>query len=364
MELRKLRILVMTNKTSTYLISILSLLSLLGCKNSNEVRIGSNQSNFREFPQKDTVYFSDALEFKEGIPYKLFIQDSTLLVFNISGSKSSFFYQYSLATDKITNRFLPGGRGPGEALSIISSGVIGNILWGYDISLKKLLTINMDSISFNKNFKEYKVSGDFYSTTLINNSRYFGVGDHKSEYKIHEIDLMTGNELDLHGKFDILPKDVPFSAFKSAHDCFILTNPLGNKAVLYYRFTDVVEIYNIKDKSFVSVQGPEIYDAKYNVINTEVGYMAERNSETRFSFLNGVSTERFIYLLYSGNLHDSGYRDSGKYIYVYNWEGEPVGEYVLDRHILSFGVSENDELLYAFDPNSGNIVKSSIKSFK
>lgn len=87
-----------------------------------------------------------------------------------------------------------------------------------------------------------------------------------------------------------------------------------------------------------------------------------RTDETRYAFVNGAVTDKYIYLLYSGKLNSGIHPEYGKYIYQYDWSGDPIKKWVLDREILSLGLSHDDKTLYAYDPNNGNILQTLINN--
>src|SRR5690606_2836991 len=88
----------------------------------------------------------------------------------------------------------------------------------------------------------------------------------------------------------------------------------------------------------------------------------ERTEKTRFAFVTGSVTNKYIYLLYSGKLNLVVNPNFGRIIYVYDWDGNPIKEIVLDRDIMSLTVSEDDKTLYAYDPNTGFIMESNINN--
>lgn len=289
--------------------------------------------------------------------------DSTLIIFNASGKNDNFFYNYSLKNNILSKGYLKGGRGPGEAIGAISTGITGNSLWLYDITLKKILTLNKEKVlrqDKSQSANEYPIKDDYYMINLKDSLTCLAVGNFHSKYKIQEIDLNSHKVLSEYGEFKNIPDNVPFDAYKSAHECFILTKPLGKKAVLFYRYTDVIEIFNTEKHTSLAIKGPAGIETDLDIMKLDNGNISIRNKNTRFTFLNGAVTDKFIYLLFSGNLHDSEYLDYGNYIYVYDWEGNPVKRLILDRSILSFTVTEDNKNMYAFDPNTGYVIQTKL----
>jgi hypothetical protein len=98
------------------------------------------------------------------------------------------------------------------------------------------------------------------------------------------------------------------------------------------------------------------------------------NGEPRFQVINGEAfpdgimgyfdiqmTENYIYALFSGKtlkeiqknamagkLNERG----GRYIHVFNLQGKPICNYILDRAVCGIDVHESEQKIYAVDANS------------
>src|SRR5690606_40383400 len=76
---------------------------------------------FSEFPETSNITFNTLFNFKEGIPNKLHIVDSTLVIHNRRSSNSNFlFYNYNLNSGNLSKGYISSGRGPNEILSSFS----------------------------------------------------------------------------------------------------------------------------------------------------------------------------------------------------------------------------------------------------
>lgn len=82
----------------------------------------------------------------------------------------------------------------------------------------------------------------------------------------------------------------------------------------------------------------------------------KRTELTQFAFVNGYCTDKYCYLLYSGEQHETVNKNKGKYIYKYDWNGKLIDIVTLDRYITGFAISKDDSSIYAFDTESRKIV--------
>ena len=85
--------------------------------------------------------------------------------------------------------------------------------------------------------------------------------------------------------------------------------------------------------------------------------VSARGPQTRYAFVTGATTDQFIYLLYSGNNHQGKYRSYGKYIYKYDWEGNPIERLELPEYTRDFAVTSDDRIIYTYDPKDKVIKK-------
>ncbi|GAA3561006.1 BF3164 family lipoprotein [Snuella lapsa] len=344
------------------IVAVLFLLTF-NCKNKSSSLIQENVTVFGKFPNEEKVLFQEVYEFKEGVAAILHSVDSTLIIHN-NTKNGYFFYNYSLSDHKLSKGYLKRGRGPQEAIGARVSGISNDMLWLYDITLKKILTLTNLKASiedFSPSFNEYPVKDSYYMIAFCDSLNYLSVGSRNSNYKVQELNSKTNNVTNEFGIFKNIPSNMPFDAYKDAHQSFIFVKPSGDKAVLAYRFTDMVEIFNLKDYSNKIVKGVENFNIEFDPL--KVGkdfYLMGRNKETRMAFIGGCVTNEHIYMAYSGVLTERPESYYSKYIYVYDWFGNPVKKMNLDRNILSITVTKDDKTLYAFDVDSGYIVKANI----
>lgn len=329
-----------------------------GCGSNND-NLGENTILFSKFPKVDSVYFNNICEYKQGVAGMLELVDSTLIIFNVSLNSKYFLCNYSLKNGQFSNEYIGKGRGPGEAIGAIGIGINGNSLWLHDISLNKILIIDKSkAIAYDSTiyFKEYPVKENYYMIGFNDSLHYFGVGNNNSAFKIQEIDLISGKEINQYGEYKNISPNIPLVSFKSAHESFIYIKPKGNKIVLPYRYLDAVEIFNINTQKSVIIHGPEGFDVMFNPLPNGM----ERTDKTRFAFVNGTITNKYIYLSYSGLLCNSENSYYGSKVYVYDWDGNPIRKLILNKQILGIAISEDDKTMYAYDVNTGFIIQSNI----
>ncbi|MFV0505961.1 MAG: BF3164 family lipoprotein [Bacteroidales bacterium] len=338
------------------------MVSLTSCKKRESIVLHENITSFTKFPMETDVVFKNLFEYKDGEPRTLQLLDSTLIIFNFTKKIESFFYNYNLKSNKLSKGYLKKGRGPNEAIGAACTGIVDDNLWVYDVTKKKIFTIDKSSALYGneKLFQSYPVEDNFYQITLIGNSKFLASGKANSKYKIQEIDF-SGKLQKEFGEFKYIPKDVPTDALKDACHSFFYLKPSGDKVAIPYLFTDIMEIYNIAQPSpNIAVQGPHMVNMDFEVGKRGDYNFMKKNNEIRKTFLSGAVTDKYIYLAYSGlsyaEREDMNYC---KYVYVFDWDGNPIKKLNLNKRILGLAVS-NDETIYSYDVDSGFIVKAEI----
>lgn len=73
--------------------------------------------------------------------------------------------------------------------------------------------------------------------------------------------------------------------------------------------------------------------------------------ESRSAFVGANCTQKYIYLLYSGNViadeMKNGISGSGKTVFAFDWDGNPVKKLQLDTYVKCIAVTADDQTMYA-----------------
>lgn len=291
----------------------------------------------------------------------LLYKDSLLIVRNATNTSNYHFSIFDLQKKSFISSFLPSGRKSAQSLGFLSYGIKGNRLWVHDIIKDNLIITPLygtDSVL------EARIPF-YYSIQLSNNSEFVGSGDYDSDYKISVLDVLTGQI-----KRQLLPYSSDSTTVwtrsqKMAYESFLFLQPSGKKCVTACRYADQIEILDISTGQSRIIKGPESYEPDVMEMKGNDGKMlSTRNADTRFAFVTGKVTDRYIYLLYSGNNHNSAHFTYGKFIYVYDWEGKPVEKILLKDYAGDFVVTPDDSHIYTYDPKSKFIKVGSLTNEK
>ncbi len=339
-------------------------LFLFSCKEDKPL-LSCNVREFSKFQSERLLNFKDVFEYLDGEPRELCIVDSTLIICNYHKNVDYLFCNYSLREGVISKKYLRKGKGPSEALGVFNFGIIGEKIWIQDVMLKKLLFNNLKEI-LGKNedlrFKEFKVNDFYYDIDFMDSSSFYAVGNLYSKYKVDEVKLPESTKVKSFGEFEFIPEEIPVDALKDSYLSYVCLRPSGEKLVLAYRYTDVIEIYDINEKSWIAIQGPEVFNVEFEVGKNSFGNnFMEKTSNTRRAYNYGTVSDNFIYLLYSGKERNENWSISNC-IFVFDWDGKPVAKLNLDRNISKFAITNDEKTIYAYDENNGNIIKADLNN--
>ena len=344
-----------------YILFFLALSS--GCK-TKSAGIEKDSLLFSKFPQEINVTFKKFIKTGNGIPGRLYLSDSTIIVKGMPTANEDdfyYFYQYALNTKTLIGKYFKEGRKFGQSLAPISSGVIARKFWIHDFTLNKISIVDLSvrrAPADSSGIKEFPLTHFYSSVQLVDNNTFIGCGAEHSTFKIQEVELPSSKEISEYGEFLDVPDGYPFFAWKMGYASFIFYSENHDKAALAYRFADRVEIYDRKTHKSITIKGPEGYDAEFEAAKVGSADISIRTDKSRLAFLSaGTVTSDYLYLLYSGKNHEAVNAPYGQCIYVYDWNGKPVKKINLDRPISGFTVSADNKILYGSDPASGYILK-------
>jgi hypothetical protein len=286
--------------------------------------------------------------------------DSLLLMRHKSGHPAHFSLMDIKQVTYVATA-VPVGNQYGQSTGFISYGLRRNNLWVYDLIKDKVIVHNLSNTTPDKAraVREAPLPVFYYSVQMMNDSTLLGSGDYDSPSKLSLINLTTGQPTT-----QLAPYDPSWSrAKKSGYESFLFIKPSADKCVLACRYADQIEVVDLSNQQSIIVNGPENYKPDVMEMTGNDGKeLSARNGHTRFAFVRGKVTNQYIYLLYSGNNHESSHHSQGKYLFVYDWKGKPVQKITLSSYAVDFAVTSDDATLYTYHPSSQTIEIASLHS--
>lgn len=341
-----------------FLITLITL-CLVSCRKTNKIIISDNIKTFSQFPKEYKIEFKKLVEFKLGNPRQTITIDSTIILGNYARGQKYYLQNYSLSKGEFSNPYIRKGRAKNEILGLATMGFSDNYLWLNDFTGKKMMLIDKDKVidgNINNLVKTSFSTNRNFRSILIDSLQIITTGNKKSKFKVQIIDLTTGNINEEFGELKFFSNELPLHIINQASYTQTLLKPTKDKLVLAYINTDIIEVFDLKTKRSISLQGPEKFDSEFKIYKN----VWFENEKTRVAFIGGTATNKYIYLLYSGKIFSNENAYKGNYLFVYDWKLNPIKKINLNIEVSQICITNDDKTIYSFDESSKYIVNANI----
>jgi len=316
-----------------------------------------------EFKAVEKIKFENIGKLTNSFIGRMHLIDSSLF---LTDFESDFiFHQYNPKSKSITKSFFKKGTKFSEGIAPLSSGVLNkNLFWFHDVSLSRLVTAKRVSLNGRDTleYKQYNIPNNFFSVQLKDSATILAIGGYHVKERIQEININSGQEVSKFGVYENKPEGMPYNSWKYANEGFLFINKGNQKAIIAKKIFDEFEILDLKTMSVKIIKGSENLQPKLKPINVQGKDFVEFDNTVKRAYICASLTFKYIYLLYSKGYELSPEGDLGSTIFVFDWQGNPIKKIIFENQVSSFTVSENDNMIYAFEPSSQLLLSSSLKN--
>lgn len=290
-------------------------------------------------------------------PYRVRVQDDKAVVLDLHGTEH-FFHVFHYPDFHYLSSFGKRGDAPEEMLSAENLRWNGDFLWILDSNKSELTRLGFAS-SGDSLLRQEAVSLDEELLRALDFVQYndstFIIPDYSGDSRFCLVNrqgkllrkigtIPTANE-------DALKNARP--ALAQAWRSFIDYNPRNGVLVAATQLGEVLEIYNLKDSTYIVCVGPN-GEPEFQIAQ---GYGIPTGI---MGFSDIQVTDSAIYVVFQGRKFKDiqqkaqqgiNLPDGGQYIYVFGLKGEPLRKYVLDHYIHGISVNEQKGVIIATDVN-------------
>lgn len=295
------------------------------------------------------------------LPRSIAVKGDHLLViendFRINEQLIKFF---SLSEKKMTGYYGRSGRGPGEILGGIQIVPVFGEAERFsflDFSRKRVSKIDISEVLNGEHYKEpelYKILPPAYikmqTAVILNDTLLVGSG------AIREGKLVFANfKTDEYRLTDFIPKkgqNVNSYLKANIYLTRLAANANRKKVVASNLFFNQIEIYNYYGDLELIISGDssnQVFDDSPDRWHT--------NSTVEY-YTHVITTDKYIMAAYYNKSHDELYDEMGEIkegiktaIRVFDWSGNPVKQFNLDKYISQFTFDERENKFIAIAPN-------------
>ena len=184
-------------------------------------------------------------------------------------------------------------------------------------------------------------------------SNFVGIG-YFGDSRFHLYD-QDGKFIDAVGKYPFRGQEMPpidrFILYQGA----LCASPGGNYFAMGSSYCDNLEFYKIEENSVSLIRKYGKYDVKANY-NQRIMIQ----DDCVMNYKGAFGTDKYCYMLYSGKTYaENGKRTyGGQRVIKFDWDGKYIQSYITDKTIISFCVSEKDDIIYAIteDVDEGFVI--------
>ena len=136
---------------------------------------------------------------------------------------------------------------------------------------------------------------------------------------------------------------------------FVYVSPISNRILLFHRHDDVLRIFNKKLELKRILKGPEYLTPEYKL--KEGNHVSFK--EGFYQSYQGIcTTDSAIFALFNPLIKDDNMNKPAE-IFKFDWDGNLVHRYKLDKYIYGISVDSKGEYLYGshYEKNFGEYPK-------
>ena len=336
-------------------ISICIFITFCSCNNKG---VYENCISFKltDFLDKGEIKCTD-LQFSKEVmrPTALHIEDSILIL--KEDMDEHILHMYNVNTGEKVNTSISFGNGPGEFLHIQQIQSSDSLLWLSDAQRPFISAYRKKDILFSDTIsptaiKEVMLPDLFGNIVILPNHHFMTTAYNSTQKRLSFYDS-EGKFIETKGEYpeygEIL---TPFEKIEGL-SCYATLSPDKNGIFLFYKQTDLIELYDIYGNLKKRIQGPDLFfPVIKQTIQDESVHVNSVSGQSRDAYFSPLSINGRVYVLYSGIYFN---RENHKYLkdqlFVFDDKGNPLQRYTLDSPIFTFTINPTTNKLYGLSDN-------------
>lgn len=335
---------------------LLSLLLLISC-GTKQAEYPDNVFFYSQFPQEKElegeIVELDSVFFR--YPFRVRVEGDKVIVMDLHGI-DYYAHLFQYPSFRYLSSFGRRGDSPAEMLSIENVRFYNHNVWILDANKRELTRLGFSSSDDSLLRDEAVTLDEDLLRPLdfaIYNDTSFIIPDYSGDSRLCWVNR-NGNSMSKIGTIPSAKKEALQNArpaLAQAWRSFLDYNSHNNVLAMVTQLGEMLEVYNLKDSTHVVRIGengePEFKVADgYGIPTGIMGFSDVQVTDSAiYTVFHGTSFKDIA--LQSGRLPDGG-----KYIYVFDLDGEPRCKYVLDHYVYGISVNETTKMIIATDVNS------------
>lgn len=277
-------------------------------------------------------------------PIRIYYTDSVLATVDMS--RDYFVQIYNKENLNLIAENVPRGIGPNERLNCWTLQINSDYIWTFDIQTQKMTAYSKDSFLSNTNVlpdKTVTIDDAPVGMVSLSNKTFVAscLADDKSLLSLYDYNGKRNNALKPpYPQFKI--ENVSNIREKRLFENRIQYNEENNKIVVFYVYTDIIEIYDENLNLLSRIQGPDHFTPELGIRDN---FIHTIKGQTKFAYSLGCLTSTEIWALYYG-VSPEKEMELPTQIFVFDYNGKPLRSYNLEYPISTFCIDDNNNILY------------------
>jgi hypothetical protein len=154
-------------------------------------------------------------------------------------------------------------------------------------------------------------------------------------------------------------RSVPAPIRQHAFIGSLTASPARGRFAIATRHADEISFFSADGRQIRHVRGSTGFDPRYTVRRVKgIPYMTT-GDDLRFGYIHLASSDSAVYALFSGRVRGAqeGFANYGRYIQVFDWDGNLMRTVALGSPAIKLAVSRKDHVLLALSQRPGRLVR-------
>ena len=295
-------------------------------------------------------------------PVEIKVLDSLLIMKNLG--TEYHFHVFNIYDNRKKGELVLFGSGPEDMISpaIISSD--DSYIWILDNQVRSVakcsLTITNDKY-YMKILKKIGISEYADNAAMLSDESIISVVLNPQMKRFCLFDN-TGQFVNDFGEYPESNLDFRELEIMEAFLCDFVINYKEQKLFMTHKQTDLIDVYSLDGKLINRMHGPDaFFPVVKQVQNGNYISVRSQAGRSRDAYFRPKNAGDEVFVRYSGRVFEPDTHDYlNNTIFVFNWDGEPLRVYKLDKPIFSFDVDYKNRVIYALsDRPDFNVIKYS-----
>ncbi|MFR0677013.1 BF3164 family lipoprotein [Dysgonomonas mossii] len=255
----------------------------------------------------------------------------------------NIFHIYNIADNCKVGEKIASGQGPNEMLFPLFSENNNDHISIFEHSKQKIFTFNSNEFIRNTHPRitnEVNLGKRVNYAYILKNRSILGTtsNDINSLLTLFHSDGSVDKQFGEYPKSNLKLND--FMKIGAYDHRSIAFNENKNCIMIFYFFTDLIDIYDFGGNKIKSLQGIDSFLPLFNPNGTSI------EGKTRVAFWGQpIFDDKYCYILYSGSVYKD-FTEEIKSIYVFDWGGKLIQVLNLDRSVFTFSIDFDNKFIY------------------